>query len=167
MKVTLFAAMSANGMIARENGKEDFLSDENWESFCRLANKAGCIIWGRKTYDNLKKWDKGYLEKIKKVTKIVLSSEAINDVLSAKTPEEAINILNEKGFEEVLLAGGSETNSSFAEAKLVDEMIINIESVIVSKGILVFSDKNFDLNLQLLDVKNISKDIIQLRYKVQ
>ena len=38
MKVILYMAMSLNGYIARENGDEDFLSHENWNTFCELAN---------------------------------------------------------------------------------------------------------------------------------
>lgn len=169
MKVTLFAAVSSNGMIARKSGEEDFLSDENWKTFCETANRKGCVIWGRRTHDALKKWEKRYLKKIKEVTKVVLSSEIIRDenIVTAKTPREALEILKKKGFNEALLAGGSETNSSFANANLVDEIIINIEPVVVSKGIPLFSDKDFELDLHLLEANNISKTTVRLHYRVK
>lgn len=47
VKVILYMATSVNGVIARENNEEDFLSEDNWDTLFQLANKSGCIIWGR------------------------------------------------------------------------------------------------------------------------
>jgi len=37
-------AISVNGIIARENGEEDFLSHANWIEFAKFSNKVGCLI---------------------------------------------------------------------------------------------------------------------------
>jgi dihydrofolate reductase len=55
MKVILTMAVSANGIIATKDGSEDFLSHDNWIQFVKLANKIGCFIWGRKTYEAVSK----------------------------------------------------------------------------------------------------------------
>ena len=52
-------ATSINGMIARENGDEDFLSHDNWISFKKLAEEIGFFIIGRKTYEVVQKWQGG------------------------------------------------------------------------------------------------------------
>jgi len=44
MKVVLYTAISINGIIARENNEEDFISHENWKEFIRLSKEIGCIV---------------------------------------------------------------------------------------------------------------------------
>ena len=51
MKVILFMAISLNGIIARENNEEDFLSNKNWQMLVKLTNRTGCVIWGHKTHE--------------------------------------------------------------------------------------------------------------------
>lgn len=89
MKTTLYMATSANGIIARENGDEDFLSHENWKKFCELANEFGNFIVGRKTYDAVKKWDEGYKILPTQHLKALLSNSAtlsaLKKLLSHKT----------------------------------------------------------------------------------
>ncbi|HED36787.1 MAG TPA: hypothetical protein ENI76_00860 [Ignavibacteria bacterium] len=82
----------------------------------------------------------------------------------ASNPKEALEIL--KGFNNILITGGSGLNSSFAKENLIDEVIINVESVIIGEGIPLFPSNEFDLNLKLIDVKKLSNDIVQLHYKV-
>ena len=55
MKTTLFMAMSLNGIIAKEDGNEDFLSHKNWETFSELVNTFGNFVVGRKTHEAVKK----------------------------------------------------------------------------------------------------------------
>ena len=51
MKFILCMAQTVNGMVARDNYDEDFLSYVNWEVFVKLAEEIGCFIIGKKTYD--------------------------------------------------------------------------------------------------------------------
>lgn len=86
MKVILFVAMTANGIIARENGEEDFLSDRNWKKFCKLAKSAGCFVVGRGTYEVVKSLYKDY-----KAGYII-----------SKSPEDAIKKARLKGHKRLL-----------------------------------------------------------------
>lgn len=45
--------MSVNGMISLEDGSENFLSDEGGDYVMQKAKEFGCIIWGRRVYENL------------------------------------------------------------------------------------------------------------------
>ena len=169
MKITLFAAISLNGMIASIDGEEDFISDSNWDVFCKLVKDKGCVILGRRTYENLKRWDENYIRELEGIKKIIISSNKLEDdnIIHAETPQKAIELVQEGGFSEAVLGGGSLTNSSFADLRLIDEAIINIEPVIVSEGIPLFSEENVEIGLKLLDVKKISEDIVQLHYKIE
>ncbi len=168
MKVILYMAISVNGVIAREDNEEDFLSHDNWNILVKLAHKTGCMIWGRKTYEIVRRWDKQYLDDIKDEEKVVVSNDPRfsleSGYLLARSPKEVFDMLRKRGFNKVILSGGATVNSSFAEEGLIDEIVFNIEPVVVGKGIPLFSPRNFDL--KLLEIRKINKRIIQLHYKV-
>ncbi|MBI2578916.1 MAG: dihydrofolate reductase [Candidatus Aenigmarchaeota archaeon] len=170
MRVSLYMAMSANGIIARENYDEDFLSHRNWEVFCKLAENIGCFIIGRKTYEVVKKW-KDYNFDSVKAKKIVVSKnmnfELDSGYTPAKSPKDAISKASAMGFKKVLLTGGSGINSAFMKDGLVDEILLNIEPVVLGKGIRLFAEDNFDSRLKLINTRKLPKDIIQLHYKVK
>ena len=50
MKVILAMAISPNGLIARENGEEDWLPSEGWDEFLIDAKAFKNIVMGRETY---------------------------------------------------------------------------------------------------------------------
>lgn len=169
MKVILSVAVSVNGMIADENGLEDFLSHKNWVAFTNLANKIGNNIWGRKTYEAVKSWNEDYLNDLKDVVKVVISSDkSINHEQGfeyASSPEEAISLLKDKGFEQVLVTGGSATYSYFLSHNLVDEIIFDLNPVILGKGKPAFSFDGNDVKLELLETNSLD-GIMEIHYKV-
>jgi len=66
----------------------------------------------------------------------------------------------------VVLTGGSTNNAAFAKQKLIDELLLDVQSIIIGKGISLFAPDDFQLSLKLLEVKKIDSKIIQLHYKV-
>lgn len=169
MKTILFMAMAANGIIARENNDEDFISDENWKIFVELTQKAGCVIWGRKTFEVVQEWDKSYLDQLEGVKKVIVSRQKLelpNDYILASSPNQALEMLEKSGFKEVILCGGSANNTSFAKENLIDEIIFNIEPIVVGKGIPVFIPQEFDLKLSLKTIDKVSENIAQVHYTV-
>jgi dihydrofolate reductase len=164
-------AMSADGIIASESGNEDFLSTENWKEFERLANKAGNFIWGRKTYQSVIQWPSRYFDKLNQLTKIVISSNTSfvskKGFLPAVNPQDALELLEQAGFTECILTGGATNNASFAKLGLIDEVIINIEPALVGEGIRLFSDTVPHMKLNLLNISQVTDQIIQLHYKVK
>ncbi len=171
MKVILYMAISLNGIIARENREEDFLSDDNWLTFLELIKETGCTIWGRNTYEVVKKWEKKYFDDLEGIVKVIVSSDENYKIdpgfEKAPSPEKALEYLEKNGFDKVIVSGGSGLNTSFAKNNLIDEVIFNINPVVVGKGIPVFSPDNFDLNLEVIETKKISDQIIQVKYKVK
>ena len=171
MKVILFMAISLNGIIARENNEEDFLSNKNWQMLVKLTNRTGCVIWGHKTHEIVRTWEKKYLDEIKEIRKVIVGSSPIKtlekDCIQATSPKDAIRKLTEENFKEILLSGGSTLNNSFLKEGLIDEIILNIEPAVIGRGIPVFKFDGFkDVRLKLLDMKKLEEDIIQLHYKI-
>lgn len=53
MQITIEMACSINGLIATEDGNEDFLSYRGWEIMLEFLKDYDVLIWGRKTWDNI------------------------------------------------------------------------------------------------------------------
>lgn len=172
MKVILYMAMSANGIIAGPNNEEDFLSHYNWEVLCDLAKKHGSFIWGRKTYEIVQDWEEEYMtEEMAKAVKVVVSRnkslKLAKGYVLANSPQQAIKILASKGFKSTVLTGGARVNSSFGKAGLIDEVLLNVEAVFVGRGIPLFHPEDFEIKLKLKDIQRKQNNIVQLRYEVE
>lgn len=171
MKVTLFMATSLNGMIARPDYREDFLSRQNWDSFLTCARRTGALIWGRRTHEKVRKYARQYFDTMQDLAKIVVSTEpnfSLEEGFErANSPQEAVTKIEAKGFTEATLAGGSILNGSFAKARLIDSVEVNIEAVIIGRGIPLFAVDDFDLKLDLLTMTQIGDRIVQVRYAVK
>lgn len=166
MKVTLYMATTPNGLIAKSNDDTSWISKEEWDSYSLAARKAGNIIVGRRTYHILTKQPE--FSELKDVRVIVISHGDIELVahnhLLAHSPKEAIELLKDE--EEVVVAGGGALNASFLEENLVDEIYLDIEPIIFGTGIGLFHDKHFETRLEFLDSRKITKNEIQLHYRV-
>jgi len=166
MKVILYMAISANGMIAKSNDDTSWISKEEWVSYSAAIRTAGCLIVGHRTYNILSKQPE--FSELKDVKLVVVSRKDVEvisqDHAVARSPQEALEIL--KDFATVMVAGGGLLNSSFLKKNLIDEIYLDIEPIILEDGIKLFEKNNVSLNLELLGTKAISKNEIQLYYKV-
>lgn len=165
MKIFLYMATTANGYIAKEDNETPW-SKEEWNNFSKKIKEVKNLIIGRKTFDIMKKGNE--FQKIGNPFTIVVSKKKGNDpnFEFADSPEKALEILKEKGASEALIAGGSKLNSSFMQKKLIDEIYLDIEPLIFGKGIPIFEKNNLDIKLELIKTRKLSKNTIQLHYKV-
>jgi len=170
MKITLFMAMSLDGLTSRKNGSEDFLSELDWKFFCGLTEKSGCLITSRETYDNVKSWESESFDDIKNIKKIIVSHNK-NTKLDkgynlALSPLEAIKTAEKLMCKEAVLTAGPNLTKDFFREKLINEIIINIDPISVGNGIKLFQENNFTTKLKLLGIKKLNHGIVQLHYKV-
>ncbi len=159
-------ATTVNGYIAKTNNETPW-SDEEWLSFSKIVKETGNIIIGRRTYEIMKANNE--FSKIgNPFTVIVSKKDFAHDYnfTIAKSPKEALKILEEKGFDKALIAGGGILNSSFMKENLIEEIYLDLEPLIFGKGIRLFSNNDFEANLELIEAKNLSKNTIQLHYRV-
>lgn len=168
MKVILYMAMTANGIIAKQDDSANFLTPEENASYVVTVKKAGHLVIGRRTYDVLSQQPE-FQEFIKAGIKIVAVSRGdfkVSDPnhLVAHSPKEALELLG--NVPEVVVAGGAMLNASFVEEGLVDEMFIDIEPALLGKGIPLFNGADFEKKLKFLGTKHISDNEIQLHYEV-
>jgi dihydrofolate reductase len=166
MKVILYMAITANGYIARENDDTPW-SDEEWEAFNKMANHVKNEVIGRKTLELFN--EKG-IEAMGNPFIVVLTSQkgakSNKNIKFVNTPQEALELLERQGFKEALVAGGSTLNTSFMKEELVDEIYLDVEPFVFSKGVPLFRPEDFEYKLELLEVNKLSSQTIQLHYKV-
>jgi len=170
MNVILNMSMSLNGMVARENDSTDFLAHDEWLLFVELARKTGAIVWGRKTHEIIRGYGEQVLHSFDGLVRIVISNDPQFPLevgwQVATSPQQAIALLTSAGHAQALLGGGASLNAAFARAGLINDVVVNMESVIVGCGVPLFAPQDFDLRLGLLEMKQVRDEVVQLRYQV-
>ena len=169
MKVILYMAVTANSYIAKENDDASFVSAVEWKSFRKRIKRVGNIIVGRKTYEiMLRNNELNGLNEIKVVVVTGDKSFTVSDNshTAAISPKKALEILHQQGFQEALVAGGGGLNTSFMEEGLVDELYLDIEPIILGKGLPLFREAEWEVKLKLLNIKKLSAQEVQLHYKI-
>ncbi len=163
MKVVLYMAITANGYIAKKNNETPW-SDEEWESFSEKVKEIKNLIIGRKTFEIMDKENE--FQKIGNPFTVIVSNKEENNSNFVNSPEQAIDLLKEKGFSKILVAGGGMLNSSFMQKGLIDEIYLDVEPFLFGKGINLFADNDFETKLELFETKQLSKNTIQLHYRI-
>lgn len=171
MKVILAMAISPNGLIARENGEEDWLPSEGWSEFLVDAKEFKNIVMGRETYELVQKLYENYnFDNVETDNKVIVTRNMDFQAGEAYTvvhsPEEAIDYLKTKNLELVLLIGGGKLNTEFIKRKLVNEIWLTLTPYIIGKGRPFISPDDFDLPLELIESKELSKGRLRIKYAV-
>lgn len=169
MKVVLYMAVSANGLIAKKNDDTSWISKKEWNSYSLVVRTSGNVVVGSRTYNILTKQHE--FSEFKNVVIVVVSRDknfapSNHNHFVVRSPQDAISLLSKKGFRTALVAGGGKLNASFMREKLVDEIFLDIEPIVFGKGISLFAESGFESGLKLVETKKLSKNEIQLHYKV-
>lgn len=163
-------SISADGFVARENGDEDFLPDEAWSEYLKLAKEFGHIIWGRKTYETVKSWGENYFKDVSNLPTIIISHDAKSpedeNITVCGSPEEALLAVEKMGFERAFISGGPTINSSFLSAGLIDEIILDYNPIIIHSGLRVFSEYISDVKLKVSSINQLDTGSVRLHYTV-
>jgi dihydrofolate reductase len=167
MKTTLFLSVSIDGMIADKQGIPLF-PEGSWEDWCSLVNETGNIIAGRSSFEQVNNPEMGAALHPKH--KIVLSSKDLDltesDWQQAKSPEEALQILEGAGVEEAIVGGGRAVAHAFMSEGLIDHIVIDLNPVAFGEGIPMFGGTIDIPQLKLLDSKPLNENTLRLRYEV-
>ncbi len=170
-KITIEMACSINGLIATEDGSEDFLSDRGWEIMLEFLKEYDVLIWGRKTWENILSWGDEYLEDLKNMNIIILSKAGNNknemqNVTYCKSIDDCLNACEKMKYEKLFISGGATINNAFMEKGIVDNIILNYNPFVLNKGISLFSGNYFENKLKLEKVVMEKEDILQVHYSV-
>lgn len=159
--------MSADGVIAKnpEHNPMQWTSKEDKELFKQTSKQAGVMIMGQATYDAIGSPLPGRLN-------IVLTRENRDNqpgLLEHKQGDlkPILQELEDRGFERVLICGGTFVNSLFLKENLIDEIQITVEPKIFASGMRIFDQVDTELDLELMEIKKMNNNTINLLYRVK
>lgn len=170
-KITIEMACSINGLIATEDGSEDFLSYRGWEIMLEFLKEYDVLIWGRKTWENILSWGDDYLRDLKDINIVVLSEKSkqpnkSSNVTYCNSVDDCLKICKELKYEKLFVSGGATVNNAFMEKGIVDNIILNYNPFVLNKGIPVFKGNYFQSKLKLEKIVKEKEDIVQVHYNV-
>lgn len=162
IKVFIIAAVTADGFIAKDAQHAAlWTSKADKKRFIELTKRAGVVVMGSATWKTLGR-------PLKERVNIVYSkSQSFEGAeMTQKNPVELVAELEQRGFKEVAICGGSQIYSMFLKAGVVDSIYLTVEPIIFGKGITLFNeDLKYHLKLQSA-VTSESAGSLLLEYKV-
>ena len=169
--ITIEMACSINGLIATEDGNEDFLSYRGWEIMLEFLKEYDVLIWGRTTWESIISWGEEYLNDLKNINIIILSKQVKKDekfknVIYCNSVEECLKVCDKLKYEKIFISGGATINNAFMEKGIVDNIILNYNPFVLNKGIPLFKGNYFENKLKLKKIVNEKDDIVQVHYEV-
>jgi len=164
----MMPAISLDGYIARLNGDSySWVNPEDEARYQEAVENCGCVLVGRKTYEQYLKDFLAY----KNVTVYVCSSQAkptpkdnikyVNDL-----PKEILRQVKSDGFSKIIICGGGDINGLFASHGLVNEIIVGIQPVVLGTGIPLFGSSKPSLNLELISTNQYVRGVVENHYLV-
>ncbi|OGL60963.1 hypothetical protein A2752_00510 [Candidatus Uhrbacteria bacterium RIFCSPHIGHO2_01_FULL_46_23] len=168
MKVTLYMAISIDGYIAKKDGDSDWVSEADSKIFEKKIEEAGCIVVGRKTFDQYY----NDLYPVEGVTNIVLTNDATRkdkneNVIFVPSPKEALQVAEKKGYDKVLLIGGGHVNGTFIQENLIDDVFLSVHPLVLGEGIKIFENFRKQVELNFVGSKEMEDGLVQLHYKIR
>jgi len=166
MKVILLMALTLDGKIGKSRDHfPDWTGKADKKLFVTLTKRAGALIMGSKTFDTI-----GTPLPGRKNIVMTRNRSRVSDwenlVYTDKSPKRILEDLANEGFTEVILAGGTLVNSLFAEANLIDEIVVTVSPLIFGYGLSLFTEK-INMTLELMDVERVGTNRVCLKYAVK
>ncbi|QQZ07653.1 dihydrofolate reductase family protein [Heyndrickxia vini] len=171
-KVVLFISTSLDGYIATKEESLDWLfkvEGDGDNGYSEFYETIDTILFGKKTYDWVMK--QGIKELPYKNKECYVFTRSPNDDKEDVKfiNEDAVNftkkLKNQEG-KNIWIVGGGELLHSFLREKLVDELIIKIAPTILGKGIPLFREGDYQLNLTLKKMRNFNQ-FVELHYEIE
>jgi dihydrofolate reductase len=166
MLVRLYNAISLDGFIGTSTGDVSWVSEVDVPYFNAEMQKAGCIVIGRKTFEQFE----GNIFPVKGVLNIVMTTAPVttakydNILFTNESPAAVVKLAETRGYKELLLVGGSKLNGSFLKAGLIDEIALDIHPLILGSGIKLFSEVDALQQFNRVSVQELEQGQLLVRY---
>lgn len=162
--VTLIMAITVDGKIAKDSQQfANWTSREDKKLFVEISKHHGVIMMGENTFNT-------FPAPLKNRLNVVFSRQDNPPVQEgvkwvSGDPKIVLDELQSLGYSSALLGGGSFLNTLFLKEKLISEIILTVEPKIFGQGLSLFNE-DFDINLELQEMKKLNDNTIMLRYKI-
>lgn len=183
-KIILLEHVSLDGYVTDRNGGIDWiLYDKELESYVRsLLGTVDTTIYGKTTFQMMENyWPKvlqnqdseksehEYADWATKTLKVVVSktlshSDWANTKFINNNVVEEITKLKQEPGGDMMVLGSPTLAGFFIQHGLIDEYRLNINPVILGKGIPQFGDPQKKIDLKLADVKKLKSGVVAFHY---
>lgn len=171
-KLVLYIATSLDGYIATEDDSLEWLfktEGEGDNGYSEFYHTVDTILLGRRTYDWIMEQEEGnfpYKNKACYVFSKSKSGKNENVEFINQDVVEFTNKLKKLDGGNIWLVGGGNLLHAFIKERLVDEFVITIAPTLIGHGIPLFKKNDFELDLQLREVKKFNQ-FVQLYYEAK
>lgn len=181
MKTQYYTATSLDGFIATEDDSLEWLfplGDLNETSYPSFIAEVGALVMGSATYE----WMLGHADKVAASTGSpwpytqptwVFSSRSLSLVEGTEIrivrgdirPVHA-EMRNAAGSKNIWIVGGGDLAGQFYDARLLDEIIVQVGSVTLGRGKQLFPRRVTNPPLRLVSTRQVGSGFAELRYAV-
>ncbi|MEI8337927.1 MAG: dihydrofolate reductase family protein [bacterium] len=162
IKCFIIAALTADGFLAKDKNQvsTSWNSSDDKKHFMELTKRAGVVVMGSTTYETFNRPLKDRLNIVYSRSKKYEGAE-----MTADEPEVLLKKLEERGFKEVAVCGGSSIYTKFLKAGVVDTIYLTVEPILFGKGITLFND-DIVCKLELVSESHTPEGTIFKEYKI-
>lgn len=160
MAVVLYMTVSQDGFIATPEDETPW-DDASWESFRQFVSSCDVVLLGRRTFEIMRDQNE-FVSGPRYI--VVTENEDLNvGDYTARAIRTGQDIPH---ADRVGIIGGGELNGRLARLGLLDEMILDIESITLHEGIRLFGKYDVPLKLKLLGSRQLSEATVQRHYQI-
>ena len=167
MKVTLIAAVTIDGFIARDETQLStrWTSKEDTRFFRKISAEVGHMVVGSKTFKTFDRKMAGRKIYVYSRNKTVENSSKNDIEVLSMTPKKCIAELENRGVKEILICGGASIYTLFMKAGVVDRLLLTQESTVFGVGVPLFTEP-IKAKIRLDIVHNLSDQTKVFEYEV-
>lgn len=168
IKTFIIVAQTADGFIAKNSGHEaTWTSKEDKKRFVEITKRAGVMVMGLNTFNTFPSPLPGRLHIVYSPDENARDNNIPGVVEYTKdSPVDLIKKLEERGFTEVAICGGTTIYTMFMKSGLVETIYLTIEPKLFGKGMGIFNE-DLDFNLELVNSNATENGTLLLEYKVR
>lgn len=167
MKTFIIVAQTADGFIAKNSAHEaTWTSKEDKKRFVEITKHAGVMVMGLNTFNTFPSPLPGRLHIVYSPDENAAENNVPGVVEFTKdSPADLIKKLEERGFTEVAICGGTTIYTMFMKSGLVETLYLTIEPKLFGKGMGIFNE-DLDASLKLVESNTTEGGTMLLEYKV-
>lgn len=167
MKLTLVADVSANGKLLLTDNPNHPVPKATVDFYMQKVIQTGNLIIGSKTLKAFQQHFDGIQEIFPGIEVVALSrsSSEANGWKVVHSAEEAVNHLQGKGFEEIVVGGGVQIYNMFLNGEMITDIYFNYVPVIAGDGGTLGTATDLLTSFELMEHKLLDEGIVQIHLR--
>lgn len=173
-KITFGGANSLDNYLARKNDGVDWLmwTKEVAGITAKFWENIDTVLMGRRTYEVAMKMSKGKTDSYPGVKSYIFSrtlppSKDENVEIVSDDAAAFVKKLKKAPGKDICVMGGGDFAKTLFEARLIDEVGLNVHPVLLGAGIPLFHEMKRQINLELLECRELKNGCVYLSYRVK